>query len=131
MANPAAVPTTERRVSGVMSGSPGRARPDQSGFIPASLITPAPLSIRGQRQIVPHDPPAYHHEPHPLQLADVRGLPETAMMSAYLPRSIDPIRSCQPITVALTIVPDWIACSGDMPARLTKASNSIACTPCG
>src|SRR5690242_4813103 len=61
----------------------------------------------------------------------VSGLPETAMMSAYLPLSIDPIRSCQPITVALTIVPDWMARAGDIPARLTNAANSIACGPCG
>jgi hypothetical protein len=36
----------------------------------------------------------------------VMGSPETAIRSAYFPLSIDPICSCQPITVALIMVPD-------------------------
>src|SRR6267378_489831 len=45
----------------------------------------------------------------------LKGFPATAMMSAYLPFSIDPIRSCQPIISAATVVAVWMACAGDMP----------------
>src|SRR5712691_686272 len=59
------------------------------------------------------------------------GSPDTAMRSAYLPFSIDPTRSCHPIAVALTIVADWMALAGDMPARWTNHASSSAWVPCG
>src|SRR5205807_5405211 len=43
-----------------------------------------------------------------------RGLPETAMISAYLPFSMDPTRSCQPIISAFTVVAARKACAGFM-----------------
>ena len=41
-----------------------------------------------------------------------KGLPETAMISAYMPFSIDPTRSCQPIISAFTEVAVRKACAG-------------------
>src|SRR5439155_5879645 len=59
------------------------------------------------------------------------GSPETAIRSAYLPLSMDPIWSCHPRASALIMVPLRMALAGVKPARFTSHSKSRAWVPCG
>src|SRR5262249_38116042 len=56
------------------------------------------------------------------------GLPETATISAYLPFSMDPTRSPQPMLSAATDVAERIACRGVIPYS-TMVANSTASSP--